>query len=171
VKVAGLQGIVGIGSQGFSDAACALDSEGAAWCWGVNYCGATGDGTWGDGNIHRTPVRVADLEQVVNISNSGGHGCAVLDGGAVRCWGLMGCSAGECQEGQLGTGEYVESLTPVPVLGFETSGALMVSAGWTTCAVKDDGTAWCWGYNGTGALGAGSDFVKSAVPLQVAFPD
>jgi alpha-tubulin suppressor-like RCC1 family protein len=37
---------------------------------------------------------------------------------------------------------------------------------YSTCALKDDGTVWCWGYNGMGELGIGST-TASPSPVQV----
>lgn len=49
----------------------------------------------------------------------------------------------------------------------ETGGWAQVSAGpFHTCAVAQDGTLWCWGYNTTGDLGTGDD-VQRTSPAQV----
>jgi hypothetical protein len=37
---------------------------------------------------------------------------------------------------------------------------------WSTCALKRDGTVWCWGRNDTGQLGDGS-FTDRLAPVQV----
>jgi alpha-tubulin suppressor-like RCC1 family protein len=43
-----------------------------------------------------------------------------------------------------------------------------ISAGaFHTCGVKQDGTAWCWGFNTSGALGT-PELEDSLVPVQVA---
>ncbi len=36
---------------------CAIKADGTAWCWGVNYHGEAGDGTFG--NYYDAPVQVA----------------------------------------------------------------------------------------------------------------
>lgn len=96
----------------------------------------TGEGT--------TPVAT---EQGL-ITAGGLHTCAVLDSGAVRCWGAN-------DTGQLGNGTTAASSVPTNVLGITT--ALSVSAGSThTCSVLEDRTVRCWGNNGNGQLGNGS---------------
>ena len=44
-----------------------------------------------------------------------------------------------------------------------------VASGWTptTCGVRNDGTAWCWGEGGDGELGNGTTTVVQPVPVQV----
>jgi alpha-tubulin suppressor-like RCC1 family protein len=37
-----------------------------------------------------------------------------------------------------------------------------------TCGITLDGKAYCWGYNGWGALGSGSNATESATPMAVA---
>ena len=95
--------------------------------------------------------------------------CAVLHGGAVRCWGSD-------QFGALGTG--VASETPrggAPGTMGDALISVNLGAGRTAvqvavgadvvCSALDDGTAKCWGYGGYGALGGppGSAGITDAV--------
>jgi alpha-tubulin suppressor-like RCC1 family protein len=67
--------------------------------------------------------------------------------GAVWCWG-------QNAEGQLGTGDFTESLSPTASL---VNGATEVGAGvGHTCARLLDRSMRCWGRNGNGELGVGS---------------
>ncbi len=80
---------------------------------------------------------------VKSIAAGGGHSCAVLANGTVRCWGLN-------TDGQLGYGERLG--TPVAVPG--VAGARAIAAGPAhTCAVLGDGRVMCWGSNARGQLG------------------
>src|SRR5436309_1650424 len=73
------------------------------------------------------------------------HSCAMLQDGAVRCWGAN-------ESGQLGDGTVTTASTPVTVAGI--SGAVAISAaGWHTCALRQDGSVRCWGDNTWGELG------------------
>lgn len=77
------------------------------------------------------------------------HACGVTSGGAAMCWGRN-------ESGQLGDGTRRERHTPVLVAGL-THGVRSVALGdYHTCAVLDDGSVKCWGYNFVGSLGDGT---------------
>ncbi len=62
-------------------------------------------------------------------------------------------AGGDNEKGQLGDETYYGSHTAYPVR-IISSGVSSVSLGWKhTCAVKTDGSLWCWGYNGYGQVG------------------
>ena len=48
------------------------------------------------------------------------------------------------------------SASPVPVIGM-TDATLLSAGGAHSCAIKTDGTTWCWGFNDRGQLGNGTD--------------
>ena len=83
-------GVVGLASGVLSIAAgtkysCAVLSGGTAKCWGFNYNGNLGDNT---STTRLTPADVVGLVSgVVSIAVGDGHSCALLIGGAVKCWG------------------------------------------------------------------------------------
>ncbi len=97
------------------------------------------------------PVTVFGLSGVTQITAGGGHTCALVQGGTVKCWGLD-------YQGQLGSGLQVPGAsqsTPTLVVGL--SGVTQITAGgYHTCALLLDGTVKCWGYNLYGQLGNGS---------------
>jgi alpha-tubulin suppressor-like RCC1 family protein len=135
---------------------CALVHNGGAWCWGDNKHGDLGDGTTTQRSL---PVVVQGLPQKpAQISAGGGHTCALLTGGSVRCWGAN-------SSGQLGNGSTSDSSVPVAVTGL--SGAVAVAAGEAfSCALTGAGAVDCWGNNSNGQLGNGST-TDSDVPVQV----
>ncbi|HEC09535.1 MAG TPA: hypothetical protein ENI86_08205, partial [Acidimicrobiales bacterium] len=105
-----------------------------------------------------SPVDLGAGRTAVAISTGGRHTCALLDDGTVKCWGLG-------SSGQLGTGgdetrgdqpgEMGDNL-PAADLGTGRT-AVAVSAGEAhTCALLDDGTVKCWGYDVAGQLGQGT---------------
>ncbi len=77
------------------------------------------------------------MAQARQVSAGSGYVCAVSTDGAIKCWG-------DNKNGQLGNGSYVNSSSPVPVVGINT--AVAVDAGEDhACAVLSDGTVRCWG--------------------------
>ncbi|KAA1418893.1 hypothetical protein F0U44_10470 [Nocardioides humilatus] len=77
------------------------------------------------------------------------HTCAVVAGGAVKCWGFN-------TDGQLGNGTYNTAYAPTTVTGL--TGATAVAAGHGhTCALMSDTTVKCWGINENLELGLGID--------------
>lgn len=139
------------------DHTCALLDTGGVKCWGYNFYGQLGDDT----NLDRAaPVAVHGLSTGVSAITAGSyHTCALLDSGTVLCWGRN-------TYGQLGDGTTNERHTPVPVNGL-SSRVTAIAAGWGhNCALLEGGGVWCWGANGSGQLGNGSNN-QSTVPVEV----
>jgi alpha-tubulin suppressor-like RCC1 family protein len=133
---------------------CALLESGGVTCWGANVNGELGDGTTDRRSV---PVLVSGLSSGVNAVVSGYyHACALLFGGAVKCWGYNG-------NGELGDGTTTRSLTPVNVLGLN-GGVTKVSAGALhSCAVVSGGLK-CWGHNEYGQVGNGHAYTDQLTP-------
>jgi alpha-tubulin suppressor-like RCC1 family protein len=150
-------------SAGF-DHTCALTSAGAVWCWGMNNRGQLGDGTT---TRRSTPVPLAGAEGVTFIQVAAGGAefrgftCALSDAGVAWCWGGN-------DRGQLGRGakDFLTHPQPAAVSGDRTFSALVAGLGNHVCGLASDGTALCWGGNGNGALGDGTN-VDSFLPLVV----
>lgn len=92
------------------------------------------------------------------------HACNLSSGGFAWCWGLNGTDA-RLGSAQVGDGVY--SANPVRVPGEHRFTQLVTFARFT-CGLRIDQKALCWGNNGWGALGAGSNVGYSATPLAVA---
>ena len=136
------------------DHTCALLTGGRVRCWGANYSDQLGRGQASEGLDPRAPAEMGEVSlggQAVQLAAGGAHTCALLDGGAVRCWGLN-------QVGQLGHGT-TDATTPkrLPsVAGDVRVGGRVVQvvAGKQhTCARLDSGRVRCWGDNTLGQLG------------------
>jgi alpha-tubulin suppressor-like RCC1 family protein len=147
---------------------CARQLDGTLWCWGANVNGQVGDGTRISPRIN--PTQVSALGTSVAEALLGGeatyigHTCARKSDGTLWCWGAN-------SNGQIGDGTTTSPRpSPVQVTALGTSVAkIHHSAGaYHTCAIKTDGTAWCWGANGEGQLGNGMTAGAEPSPVQVA---
>jgi alpha-tubulin suppressor-like RCC1 family protein len=101
-----------------------------------------------------------DATDWANVSSGDLYRCAIKTNGTLFCWGNN-------DKGQLGNNSTEYGHIPVQ----ESTGATdwtRVSAGCgdTTCAIKTDGTLFCWGNNMFGQLGNNSK-TDSHVPVQV----
>jgi alpha-tubulin suppressor-like RCC1 family protein len=138
---------------------CAITQDRTAWCWGANGWGQLGDGT----EVQRSvpgPVRGLDAG-VVDIASGYQHSCALLDDGAVRCWGAN-------ERGQLGDRTTERRSLPVAVAGLPPTVAIEAGAGADhTCALTVEGTVWCWGANEGGSLGVASNVEFRSSPVQI----
>ncbi|MBI3594810.1 MAG: Ig-like domain-containing protein, partial [Nitrospirae bacterium] len=141
--------------------ACVLLAGGTLQCWGDNTFGQLGNGSTSNSSV---PLDVTGINTATGIASGGtastgsGHTCALLSGGAVKCWGYNGY-------GQLGNGSKTNSSIPVSVSAINT--ATEVSTGGDhSCALLSDGHVQCWGNNGVGQLGEGS-YINSSAPVQV----
>ena len=87
---------------------CALLMDGTVACWGTNQYGQLGDASTTDSPM--TPVKVAGLADVVEISAGDFFVCALIKDGSVKCWG-------DSRNGELGNGTTTMSPTPIVVPG------------------------------------------------------
>lgn len=136
---------------------CALLSGGKVRCWGVNYAGELGYGNLLDVGDHATPAAAGDVNVggvVTQITAGDFHTCALLDTGAVRCWG--GADHGELGYGNLN--DVGDDETPASAGNVNLGGrAVEISAGSDhTCALLDTGHVRCWGSAAHGQLGYGN---------------
>jgi alpha-tubulin suppressor-like RCC1 family protein len=135
-------------------------------------CGGGGDSPSAPGTPSPSPAGPGGPVVVTSgpsvVTAGGAHSCALTSGGAAYCWGR-----GEA--GQLGAvasrgcvldgGTFPCSLVPVAVQG-GLAFAQVFAGGAHTCALTREGSAYCWGYNGTGQLGNGTT-TNTSVPVAV----
>lgn len=132
--VSGLGGVTAITTSLMDVGACAVLSDGALLCWGVADVVSQVTGS--------VPVRVPDIPPVRQAQpREPGAPDVTLDvllaDGTVR----------EC------TRRYETVMPPfVPVSGLDR--IVQIGGAFTSeCALRSDGTVWCWGANSTGQLG------------------
>ncbi|MBN2196904.1 MAG: RCC1 repeat-containing protein [Polyangiaceae bacterium] len=140
---------------------CAILADSTVRCWGDNGGCQLGGGNWEQPPGPVTVVDiVGDLQGVAGLSAGSYHTCALLEGGAVTCWG-----AGPY--GQLGDGTFPSSrcipTTPTPL----TSATSLTAGEYFNCALLADGAVTCWGSNDYGELGNGT-FASYFSPVEVA---
>lgn len=137
---------------------CASRADGSVWCWGNNAFYQLGNESNTDSSI---PVHATAAGFFDQVAPGAFHTCARKNDGTIWCWGA-GTS------GQLGNGSMMSSPTAVQA-GNTIGGPFdhVVSSVNRSCALKHDGTVWCWGDNSNGALGNGNT-VNSDTPVQPA---
>jgi alpha-tubulin suppressor-like RCC1 family protein len=134
---------------------CGLTSNGRAYCWGLNGDGQIGDGTRVDRLV---PTPISGTFQ--DLDAGAAHTCGISRA-SVLCWGDNGF--GQVGEGADAAGQTV----PVPVTGLPSSPTSLALGAVHSCALLDDGSAYCWGQNLHGQLGNGTTD-NSSTPRQVA---
>ncbi|HZS60403.1 MAG TPA: hypothetical protein VFA43_14115 [Gemmatimonadaceae bacterium] len=134
---------------------CALNSAGAAYCWGEDSLGQLGIGQR-PGASQSTPVQV-----------SGGHTFAALSGAGEMACGLTSSSQIWCWGGQVGglAREFFRDSLPTIVSGSVTL-VNITSGPFHSCGLTKAGDAYCWGQNSFGQLGNG-DTLNMATPVLV----
>jgi alpha-tubulin suppressor-like RCC1 family protein len=138
------------------ESTCAVQTGHTLWCWGSGGDGELGDGSTADQD---SPVRVGARAGWTQAAVGIGHACAVRKDGTAWCWGSA--FAGQLGNGTT-TGQYDR---PVQVTGGGDYTA--ISAGTNNaCAIRTDGTLWCWGDDELGQTGNGTVTFSESTPVQ-----
>ncbi|CAJ1452427.1 unnamed protein product [Effrenium voratum] len=143
---------------------CHALSGGQVKCWGANTGGKLGTGntaSYGDSagemGANLPAVDLGTGRTAVAISLGQDHTCALLDNGSMKCWG-------DNSQGQLGYGDTTsrgsnsahmgDNLAAID-LGDGRTATAIATGQYHTCAILDDWSTKCWGYNDNGQLGLG----------------
>jgi alpha-tubulin suppressor-like RCC1 family protein len=86
---------------------CTLNTNGGVSCWGTNDRGQVGVGS-ATRNYDSPQELGGDTQDAIALTLGYEHGCVVLPGDIVKCWGRG-------DSGQLGTGSAVDSTAPTEV--------------------------------------------------------
>jgi len=139
---------------------CALGADGGVFCWGDNSAGSLGAGNL-DASV-QVSAPVVNLSGAVEIALGVQLACARLEDGGVDCWGTNATPSGDfpCEAGAICTP------APLPVSLGDAGRATRLSVGGNhACAVMEDTTVRCWGYNASGQLGDGTTTSSSDAVL------
>jgi alpha-tubulin suppressor-like RCC1 family protein len=126
---------------------CGLTPANRAYCWGNNEAAALGTGTPDDRLV---PTAVVGGLSFVQLDAGPNGACALTVGHQAYCWGLN--DAGQAGDGTTVTRRY----GPVLVAG-GLQFKLVRMGGIHGCGATLEGKGYCWGYNGHGRLGDGTN--------------
>lgn len=144
-----------VGTKSFSagfDHTCEIRGvERNLYCWGSNYYGQLGDGTFEDSN---EPVKIG-TDSWLHISAGNSYSCGIKSSGnGLYCWGKN-------QYGQLGDGTRENKNFPVKIGEIKW---LKVSVGSThSCGIDKNKHLYCWGRNDNGQIGDGTKTIDGSV--------
>jgi alpha-tubulin suppressor-like RCC1 family protein len=127
---------------------CAVLEGGQLRCWGEGNTGALGLGNTDEIGDDERPIDVPPIDlgaPVLRVAVGGYQTCAVLEGGAVRCWG--GADHGELgtTEGSEWTGDD-ELPTYLPPVALGGPALDVACSERSSCALMSDGGVRCWGW-------------------------
>jgi alpha-tubulin suppressor-like RCC1 family protein len=142
-------------STGLDPHACAVFQQGRIACWGENGLGALGHNPALDPSCahnvvacQAAPYTVSGVSGATAVRAGVGVTCALVDGGAVSCWGDDGL-------GQFGNGATDGGgvqFVPQPAAGGQAFVALDERYDFAL-ALDRTGQVWAWGSSSRGALG------------------
>jgi alpha-tubulin suppressor-like RCC1 family protein len=140
--------------------ACALQQSGGILCWGNNWAGQLGNGTT---QAQSGPVAVlysggAPVSDAVAVAAGGESSCLLNAGGSVWCWGYNG-------DGEAGNGTTASAQTEAVSVSMDPGVADISVGGFHACALRSNGTVFCWGMGVDGQLGNG--YSQQTTPVQV----
>jgi alpha-tubulin suppressor-like RCC1 family protein len=120
------------------DLSCAVLSDATVKCWGKNFSNQSSSAA----------TSVAGVGNVAALTLGNKHACALKTDASVACWGQYNYA-----------GAPALQTTPVAIVDASNApltNVLAVSSGLDhTCALKEDGSVFCWGLDDKGQLGDG----------------
>ena len=104
---------------------CGVSTSGDGYCWGYNYYGQLGNGTF-TGSI--VPVKVSGGLSFTDVQASSNTACGLTTDGRVYCWG----------------GAFVSTPRPASDHVFLSIGVGTEGGSTRVCAVTPDNDLYCW---------------------------
>ncbi|MAZ62159.1 MAG: hypothetical protein CMB18_02535 [Euryarchaeota archaeon] len=150
---------------GSEKTSCVILSDFSVQCWGAGYQGQQGDGTSASSNSLPSNITMPSGHTPRSLSSGSEsqHICMITTDGALFCWGNN-------EFGQLGdgttcsvatyaygcNGQFGKSTPSQVNLPTSRTATAVTTGAFSTCAILDDGSVWCWGANDQGQLGVGN---------------
>jgi alpha-tubulin suppressor-like RCC1 family protein len=110
------------------------------------------------GTISISPAKAVTAPSS-NIGGMHKSVCTIVSNGTIECWG-------DNTSGQLGGGSNATEPVPINYIAGTWQYLFNGGAGDHMCAIKSNGTLWCWGHNDSGQLGNNST-TNAVTPVQV----
>jgi alpha-tubulin suppressor-like RCC1 family protein len=154
---------------------CAVLDDHTLKCWGDNQFGQLGLGDArnrgtrpGEMGDALTPVDLGSNRTIQMVAAGAQHTCALLDNGAVKCWGAnVGGVLGNATNKQVGD-EAVEMGANLKSIELpkESSVSALFASEFRNCVVFTNGKISCWGADSYGELGPSPVDAKAAQKLK-----
>ena len=140
----------------------ALQTGGTLWSWGLNSYGQVGNNST---NLISSPIQIGASSSWTRIGAGGSFSVGAASGGQLWSWGNNSF-------GQLGTSNQTNYSSPIQIgsLPWSSLSEGGNGNGYTTSAIKTDGTLWMCGYNQYGQLGL-NDLTNRSTLVQVGTPN
>ena len=138
----------------------AVKTDGTLWSWGDNGLGQLGNNT--------TTKRSSPVQTVAFGTNWKLVACGTNHVAAIKTDGTL-WSWGRNLLGNLGDNTTNSRSSPVQTVTFATNWKQVSCNASNTTAIKNDGTLWSWGDNGSGQLGDNTTTKRSSPVQTVAF--
>ncbi|KAH9258659.1 hypothetical protein BASA81_003161 [Batrachochytrium salamandrivorans] len=140
---------------------CAVNANGAMFCWGKDFYGQLGDSSVTSNSF--VPVQVLGITHGAASARTGLHNSfALMQNGTVVAFGAD-------WYGVFGAGSVGNKSVPI-VFGQGVSGVVEIRGGYfATCVLLQNDAVWCTGSNYYGQLGVGND-VDSRTLVEMKLP-
>lgn len=139
---------------------CGLTSQGNVYC-----AGAYSDGSLGYGSATTAPaplpVAVPTSQKLRTLTNGYDHQCGLNAQGKAYCWGIN-------EWGQIGIGSSSAKEIYPRAVSLPGTFIQVVAGRNSTCGIRSDGAAYCWGSDEFGQLGDGDPKEDKNVPVPIA---
>jgi alpha-tubulin suppressor-like RCC1 family protein len=123
---------------------CAILNDQSVYCWGLNTNGELGDNSYEN---QPQPVEIPFLSKTaVKVASGRQSNCIIDTNSSLHCWGNN-------DTGLLGAGNINLITIDVVPANLSANVDMVDIGGQHACALKTDGTIYCWGSNSYGQIG------------------